>query len=493
MRASDRTRRGAVGAAVTLVAATGGYVAGSAAVDHAVSTVALVVALLASWIGMAVFGLLLRPMRAAHGTDEDSDRAVDQVSGLLRYDSAFDDAYVCRSVGLPWAVLVVDVDAHVAASAFDPQVAETLIAQAAERVSAVAASYGAIARRLDGSQFAVVVAGLEDAALRALAMTMHDNAAGGVAPGRLVVGVAVAEDGRGEVPALIRSATAAATQAKRRSSEGPVFFHDRLVDDERDRLVVGRALRAAIDARDIDLVYQPQVDLVDGALIGVEALARWRDPALGPVAPDRFVRIAAELGLAYQLDRLIAEKALAQLSSWDQAGIRVPRICLNVAPETITQERAIGIRELLAAYDIAPDRLTVEVVESRIFENEAGTAAVQRFRDLGVRVALDDFGSGQSSFSQLVSLPVTGLKIDRSLLCDRDANASVLGAIIQAGTALGLAVGAVGIETIEQRDLLRRLGCVMGQGYLFSRPLSAAELVDRLRSPAPVAPVGSGR
>lgn len=487
-RTSDRMRCGAIAGTVTLAAATGGYVTGTALAGDPASTEALVVALVASWVGMVVLGLLPRVVVADRAGDG-SDRTVDPISGLLRYDPALDDAYVCRSIGLPWAVLVVEVDAHVTASAFDPDNADALIAEAAERVSAVGASYGAIVRRLDGPQLAVVVTGLEDAALRALAMTLHDGGARTAARGRLVVGVAVATDGRGEVPMLIRSASTAATQAKRSSSESPVFFHARLVEDARERLVLGRALRAAIDARAIDIVYQPQVDLTDGALLGVEVLARWHDPVLGPIEPDRFVRIAAEVGLAYQLDRLIAEKALAQLSAWDRAGIRVPRLSINVTPETITQERSLAVQRLLELHDIAPHRLTVEVIESRIFEDNVGSAAVQRFRDLGVRVALDDFGSGQSSFTQLVSLPVTGLKIDRSLLSDRDVDESVLGAIIQAGTALGLAVGAVGVETMEQRDLLQRLGCVMGQGYLFSPPLTADELANQLGAPMPVGPV----
>jgi len=467
--------------------ATAGYVIGCAVAGHPASTAAVMVALAASWVGAILLCLLPRVETARLGADE-PERKPDPLSGLLHYDPALDDAHVCRSVGLPWAVLVVEVDAHVAASAVDPEIADALIADAAERVSGVALTYGAVVRRLDGPQFVVLVSGLEDGALQALAATLHDSDSGNGIPGRLAVGVAVADDGRGDVRALIRSATAAVAQSKRHSSASPVFFHDRLVDDARDRLLIGRALRAAITAREIDLVYQPQVDLVDGTLLGVEVLARWHDPVLGPIAPGRFVRIAAEIGLAYQLDRLVAEKALAQLSAWDEAGIRVPRLCLNVTPETITQERALGVRHLLTAHGIAPDRLTVEVIESQVFEDENGSAAVQRFRDLGIRVALDDFGSGQSSFTQLVSLPVTGLKIDRSLLGEHDLDESVLGAIIQAGTALGLAVGAVGIETVAQRDLLRRLGCVAGQGYLYSRPLTAGELVDRLRAPMPVGP-----
>ncbi|WGL52346.1 EAL domain-containing protein [Nocardioides sp. BP30] len=436
-------------------------------------------------------------------------REVDPHSGLLRYDPELDDQHVNRACGEPWAVLVVEVGAQVAASVFDPA-ADAVMADAAERINAVASSYGGIVRRLNGPQFLVLVAGLGESDLAALAGTLHDGllhdgllrgvhgrdrggdrgdgARGGArddeAPyGRLVVGVAVATHAWDEVQGLIRSAAVAVTQGKRVGGDAPVFFHSRLAEEARERIAVGRALRTAIDQRRIDLVYQPLVDLTDGGLLGVEVLARWHDPVLGPIAADRFVRVAGEVGLSRQLDRLVVELALAQLGAWDRAGVRVPRIHLNVTPHTVAQGRAIGLADLLAAYEISPDRVTVEIQESPFLEGAAGSAAVQRLRDLGLRVALDDFGAGPSSFTQLATLPVTGVKIDRSLLGDHEADATVLGAIVGAGRALGLAVGAVGIETRQQRDLLRGLGCAVGQGHLFAPPLTPADLVDWLRTP----------
>lgn len=494
-RPRGRVPGGLVVGAVVLAAATAGYVLASFVAGFDVPDPALVTALVASWLCILALALLPRAVALSRTALEDSGRDVDLVSGLLRYDPEHDDEHVNRACGQPWAVLVVEVDAHVAASAFDAAAADAVLADAAERIGAVASSYGGIARRLNGPQFVVLVAGLEESALTALAGTLHDGvsradttrarAGSDNAPpyGRLVVGVAVAAHAWDDVQGLIRSATAAITQGKRLASGTPVFFHPRLAEEARERLAVGRALRTALDERHIDLVYQPQIDLVDGTLHGVEVLARLHDSVLGTIATDRFVHVAGELGLSRQLDRLVCELAFAQLHEWEVAGVPVPRICVNVTPHTIAEGRGIGLAELLTAYGIRPGRVTVEIMESRILEGATGARAVQRLRDLGLLVALDDFGSGQSSFSQLVTLPVTGLKIDRSLLGDHDADAAVLGAIIQAGTALGLAVTAVGVETVEQRDLLRRLGCVIGQGHLFSRPLTAAEFVDWLRSP----------
>lgn len=497
-RRGERGRVLSLRCAVTIATVTGGYVLGSAVAGFEVPSEALVVALVASWLCIVV--LALRPSAAtvvarANGT---AGREVDPVTGLLRYDSRHDDAAIGGE--LRWAALVIEVDTHLAASAFDPTAADVLFAQAGERVSAAAASYGGIARRLHGPQFVLLVAGLEEAALSVLASTLHDSPTqvasqvASVAPagaplgqGRLAAGVAVALPGHGDVAALIRSAGSATAQAKRLGTETPVFFHDRLAEEARERLAVGRALRSAIDEREIDLAYQPQVDLTDGSLLGVEVLARWHDPVYGPIAPDRFVSIAAEMGLSGQLDRLIFEKAFAQLAAWDAAGVTVPRICVNITPQTIAEGRPLSLPRMLATYGIRSERVTAEITESRVLDGTLGSEAVQRIRDLGMQVALDDFGSGQSSFSQLVSLPVTGVKIDRSLLSDHDADAAVLGAIIQAGTALGLAVTAVGIETAAQHDLLVRLGCVVGQGYLYSRPLSADELRAQLDAATTVA------
>lgn len=495
-----RARPTVVAIAATLAAVTAAAVVGGEVAGVEVSRRALWATLAVSWACLLVLVLMPRTVEAPVGAHDDPtpDRDIDPVTAMPRYESGLDDAHVHGAIGRSWAVLVVAVDAHVATAAIDPGVADALVARAGERIAAVAASYGGIVRRLHGMQFAVIVVGLEEAALSALAAALHDGTAQPAThplsvgrasgqTGRLVVGVAVAEEGRGEVSQLIRSASVASNQAKRLASDVPVFFHDRLAEEARERIAVGRALSAAIDRRDIDLVFQPQVDLIDGSLLAVEVLARWHDPVFGPIAPDRFVRVAAELGLSRQLDGLIFEKALAQLAEWDANGPRVPRICVNVTPQTISHERTAAFGgELLARHGIAPDRVTVEIMESRVFVGGVGAKVVQRYRDLGLRVALDDFGAGLSSFSQLVSLPVTGLKIDRSLLSDREVDASVLGAIIQAGTALGLSVAAVGIETLEQRDLLVRLGCVVGQGYLYARPLSAPELGALLGAPTPV-------
>ena len=558
-RRRSRAQRSIVVATAALAAASAGYVLGCLAAGFAVPDAALVVALAGSWLctvalvafptydveeprssGDGTAGTARAAIRIPHprrstghsglraagpvvpvvptdlAVPDGARRDSDPVSGLPRYDPVRDDRYVIRTGDLPGAVVVVEILDHVIAHAVATAVADRLVAEAAVRVSAIAATYGAVVRRLPGPQFVLLLPGLDEPALTALARMLHDGVAAGRVPGavlregsqpaRLVAGVAVAPDvlgpdlpgpdlpgpdlpgpvrietGEIDVAGLIRAAITATAQAKRLGSETPVFFHDRLTEEARERLVVGRALRTAIDERNINLVYQPVVDLVDGALLAVEVLARWHDPLLGVIAPDRFVRVAAELGMSWQLDRLVFEKAFAQLGDWDAAGVAVPRICVNVSPETIAEGRRVGLRKLLAAYSISAERVSVELVHSEDLDDELAAAAVRRYRNLGLQVTLDDFGAGEASFARLTALPVTGLKIDRSLLSG-EPDPVVIGAIVNAGTSLGLAVGIVGIETRQQRDLLRELGCVTGQGYLYAHELESAELVEWLRVP----------
>ncbi|MGZ4452561.1 MAG: EAL domain-containing protein [Nocardioides sp.] len=512
---ASRAQRLAVMCTASVASVTAGFLLGSLVGGYSVPVPALVVALLAGWLCIAALLVLPATQRSERraGTDSASLRAPvrtterdehteaggrqrDEVTGLLRYDAERDDRYVAATGGLPGSVVVVEVADHVTASAIAPEIADRLVADAAARVVATGSTYGAVARRLDGPRLLLLMPGLEEPTLIGLATLLHDAALIARTPSialrdpsqpvRLVAGVAIADGETVEVTTLVREASTVAAQGKRQGSEAPMVFHDGLPGEARERLVVGRALRTAIDARTIDLVYQPQVDLVDGSLLGVEVLARWQDPVLGAIAPDRFVRVAAEIGMSWQLDRLIFEKAFAQLAEWDAAGVEVPRIFLNVAPQNIADGRRVGLRELLASHRLSPERIAVEIVYDGRFSAERGRATVAACRELGVLCTLDHFGHGGASFGQLTELPVTGIKIDRSLLAE-DADEATLSAIIRAGTSLGLAVGAVGIETTAQRDRLPELGCVAGQGYLYAAPLTPDELVDWLRVPNLVA------
>lgn len=421
----------------------------------------------------------------------DEDRVIDPVTGFPFYHPEDDRDLSCFAPD-GWAILMVEVGDYLASTRTDgTEAADMLMVESADRVLSVVSPYQAVVRRLRGPRFLVLVAESDEKTIHALAERLAhgaDRRAG--PPGSLVVGGALSPRDGTQVPAVMRAASTAATYAKRQRL-GAAFFHDRMAEEARVRLAIGRALRIAIDRREIGLAFQPQLDLLDGSLLGVEVLARWRDPALGAIAPEQFVRIAEELGLSRQLDRLVLDRALAQLRAWDDAGVAVPRISVNIAPATLTGSR-FDVAGLLEEYGVAPHRVTLELIESRMLDDEA-PAALRRLRDLGLRVSLDDFGTGRSSFDQLVSLPLDELKIDRSFLAldpeHRSADATVVEAIVRVGTALGLRVIAKGIETQAQLDLVRSVGCPGGQGYLLAQPRGAAELADWIDANVPT-PVG---
>lgn len=248
---------------------------------------------------------------------------------------------------------------------------------------------------------------------------------------------------------------------------------------ERERLIA--ALREAPHAGQLRLVYQPKVSLATGKIVGAEALMRWHHPSLGTVPPMRFIPLAEETGLIAELGRWAIEEALAAIGRWHRSSGRIVPVAVNLSPRQFELLRLRGesldehVREALARHGLPPHSLELELTESSLMQQEETMLAeLQQLRALGISLALDDFGTGYSSLARLQQLPVTTLKIDRSLLKDVTANArhrALLGSVIDLGLALSLNVVAEGIETAEEADVLRQLGCPLAQGYHFHRPL----------------------
>lgn len=241
-------------------------------------------------------------------------------------------------------------------------------------------------------------------------------------------------------------------------------------------------LRAALQARELHLVYQPRVRLSDGHPVGVEALARWRHPSHGIVAPTEFVPLAEEAGLAHQLGAVVLDLACGELAAWHRQGrASCWRLAVNVSAHQLrTGELDAVVLDSLARYGLDPAMLELEVTESAMLDQRQHVLEpLGRLREAGIRVAIDDFGTGFSSLNRLARLPVDILKIDRSFVTglgriDRDA--AVIDAILALAHGLDLEVVAEGVETEAQRRALLARGCHLAQGFLFAQPLSPAEL-----------------
>ena len=257
-----------------------------------------------------------------------------------------------------------------------------------------------------------------------------------------------------------------------------------------DHLTLEAHLHRAIERKELNVVYQPQIDLATGAIVAVEALARWTDPELGTVGPDQFIPLAEDSGLIVALDTWVMQAACEQAQAWSQSGLPPVRMAVNVSGRHFHQARlADTVADVLAQTGLAPDRLELEVTESVAVEEEHDNRLVlEELRALGVGVAIDDFGTGYSVLSRLRYFPLDRLKIDRAFVAEvpgKAADGAIVVAMIAMAHALGLQVVAEGVESAAQRDFLTQNGCDLGQGYLFARPLPPEKVAPLLASPSP--------
>jgi len=256
------------------------------------------------------------------------------------------------------------------------------------------------------------------------------------------------------------------------------------------RRIMERRLRAAIAGGGLHLHYQPVVDLPDGRVRGVEALARWNDEELGLVPPDQFIPLAETTGLILDLGRWVLNEACRQAAAWAAGAATAPTVAVNVSPVQLRQASFIGdVRAALAVSGLGPEKLCLEITETAAVTDVTETANLLRqLRGLGVRLALDDFGTGHSSLTLLRRLPVHLIKIDRSFVerVATDAGDAVMvRLVVDAAHSLGLRVCAEGIEEPGQAQQLVAMGCDSAQGWLFGRPGPADELDALWRLPAP--------
>jgi diguanylate cyclase (GGDEF)-like protein len=307
---------------------------------------------------------------------------------------------------------------------------------------------------------------------------------------------------------LVRAADLAVREARRTGRNRIEVCTRELVASADETLAIGKDLRQALQEQGLDVCYQPLVDLTHGSVLGFEALVRWSHPVHGHVSPARFVPVAEEFGLISELGRMVLSTASAQLQQWSVA-FGVPLTAhVNVSGQDLANGGFIAmVQDCLSDSGLPATQLVLEVTETTVEPDlDTARARFEALHDLGVRVALDDFGTGRSALSYLQSLSVDILKVDRSYLDsidDQQADAAqserraddLLRGVVALGQALGLEVYGEGIEDEAQRRRLLASGCDIGQGYLFARPLPAADAVGLLHEqrPAPsrVSPLGS--
>jgi diguanylate cyclase (GGDEF)-like protein len=292
---------------------------------------------------------------------------------------------------------------------------------------------------------------------------------------RISVGVALYPEGGHNADDLLSNGHLALTKAKMTRRGGHVLFENAIRQELENRLTLESELVLAADRGEFELFYQPQVRLLDGSLVGAEALIRWRHPTRGYVSPGEFMPVVNTSGLSERIANWVMETACRQARSWELSGSNV-RVAVNLAPSQLRSgDLAQSVAALLGATGLTPQLLELEVTEDILLHDEARVLDMfKRIQQLGVRVLFDDFGTGYASLSYLKKFPLDGLKIDRSFVTDLLAvpdDAAIVGSTIGLSKQLGLTVVAEGIENLATADFLVSMGCEEGQGYFFGRPM----------------------
>lgn len=305
------------------------------------------------------------------------------------------------------------------------------------------------------------------------------------------IGISVYPDDGTTPEQLLKHADIALHQAKERGRSTHLFFTAEMNARLSERLSMEAALRRAIDAGELFVEYQPSFDLRTLRPVSFEALVRWRTADGVLVPPARFIPIAEQSGAIVEIGEWVLKRVCEQLAAWQRLRVPLLPVSVNLSVRQFEQPGlADTVAGIAAGAGIEPRLLYFEITETGAMQtSEQNLGALHALRNLGCRILVDDFGTGYSSLSYLKHLPVDTLKIDRAFVRDMaaDANdAAIVSAIVGIGRSLGLHLVAEGIETFEQLECLRTLGCTAGQGFFFSPPVSAdacAELLERLHAP----------
>jgi diguanylate cyclase (GGDEF)-like protein len=387
----------------------------------------------------------------------------------------------------PVAALFIDLDNFKAINdTLGHNVGDELLQAVAARLKGVVRQVDGLGR-LGGDEFVVIAGelsaevGPELVAERLLDALKHPFKLSACESTPLTVtasiGIAIGE--RTSAEELLRDADIAMYRAKWDGRNRYTIFETGMQDSAQERMELEMDLREALEKREFFLAYQPTLDLSDMRPTGVEALIRWRHPVRGVVQPDAFIPLLEETGVITEVGQWVLQEACRQGAAWHEAGYPIT-MAVNVSGRQLDTDQLVrDIEGALAQSGMAASALTIEITETTLMRNVEETARrLAAIKELGVRIAIDDFGTGYSSLAHLQRFPVDALKIDRSFIAGLKNNKegeTLIHTLVQLGKALSIETFAEGIEQEQELSLLREEACDSGQGFLFARPLDAAD------------------
>ncbi len=399
-----------------------------------------------------------------------------------RLDLALDSG---RTRG-PWpSLLYIDFDRfRQVNAAYGHRLGDSLLQAAAARIQRVVGSSDTVAR-VSGDEFAVLCIGGAVAATAIAARLLLEFAE----PFSLVdepvylalsIGVAHAMPGRDRANILLHDAEIAVVEAKRKGRDRVVTCDELLRVEAAEQALMERGLREAIGQGELTVVYQPIRRIETGELTGFEALARWAHPTLGAVPPDRFIPLAERSGLISLLGARVVDLAVRDAASWLRESGHSLGVHVNLSSSELVSPTHLGrVADILARHDLDPALMTLEITDRVLLEDPRRVdEQLNAIKQLGVSLAIDDFGSGLSTLTLLRRYPLRLVKIDREFVTGVDSSPAmqrVVRCIVELAHALGYAVLAEGVETQAELEAMRTMGCEYAQGYLFGAPLPPAE------------------
>ncbi len=387
----------------------------------------------------------------------------------------------CADTEEEFAVLSLDLDGLKEVNdVFGHAIGDKLLIEVARRIQTSAR--GGVVARLSGDEFGLIIDGTQPEAGKALAEKLAETLSneflidGKTVRTGVTTGIAVFPQNGADAASLLANSGAALFRAKARSRGSIGLFEPEMDQQIRDRRVLHQDLSVAIRNGELSLYYQPQATsgptVATSAVIGFEALARWQHPSRGFVSPADFIPLAEESGLIVEMGQWILREACREAASWP-----VPlQLAVNLSPAQFMRGDVVSlVHSILLETGLAPDRLELEITEGVLIEDfDRGLSLLRRLKALGVRIAMDDFGSGYSSLTYLQAFPFDKIKIDRAFVINLGRNpqsAAIVRAVIDLGHGLGMSIVAEGVETQEQLGFLSAEGCDAVQGYFIGKPL----------------------
>jgi diguanylate cyclase (GGDEF)-like protein len=390
--------------------------------------------------------------------------------------------------GARGALLYIDLDHFKKVNdSLGHEAGDQLLAIVAQRLRACVKDGDTVAR-LGGDEFTVILRNITDAAAvsavadRIIQATQHPVRLGGRDHTvHASIGMTIFPVDGTELDALLHNADLAMYRAKDLGRGAAVFYNPKMATQ--GARVADSGLYRALKRREFSLYYQPQYSVTDGSMVGVEALVRWQKPRDGLVSSAAFIPAAEESGLIIDLGCWVIDAACAQIALWRELGLAVPRLAVNLSVQQLRDPELISsLRRMLDRHRVPPAAIEFEMNEAALTDPDSQTC-IEALSALGVRLTLDDFGTGHTALANLRRYPVGAVKIDRSFvqeLAESPSAAALASTIIVMAHSLDKQVIAEGVETIEQLDYLRERGCDLAQGYFMARPLSAKDMTEML-------------